>query len=171
MNKKDFLDFLNDKLYYLVDNVKSDEIKKYEAVIDNYTNMGQTEEDAISSFGEPDDLVKAIYLSHGLDYKKLSDGKLTGKSIKTSFKNFYTIISGSDKSKMKSAILSLLYIILLVVLLKIVFIFVRDLGNTVFGDMFSNKTFSRVYDLTFEILYVLVAILVFIKMFTKKFGK
>lgn len=171
MNKKDFLDFLDGKLYYLVDNAKSDEIRKYEQVIDNYVNMGQSETDAVAAFGDPEDLVKAIYLSHGLDYKKLSDGKLSGKSIKTSFKNFYTIVSGSDKKKMKNAILYLLYIVLLVALLKIVFIFVRDTGNTLFSDMFGSKTFSRVYDLTFEILYVLVAVLVFIKMFTMRFGK
>ena len=48
MNKKDFLDFLDGKLYYLVDNVKSDEIRKYEQVIDNYVNMGQSETDAVS---------------------------------------------------------------------------------------------------------------------------
>lgn len=171
MNKKDFLSFLDEKLYYLVDNIKNDEIKKYELFIDNYVNMGQSEIDAIASFGDPEDLVKAIYLSHGLDYKKLYDGKLSGKGIKSSFKNFYTIVSGSDKKKMKTAILSLLYIVLLVALLKIVFIFVRDMGNTIFSDMFSSKTFSKIYDLTFEVLYILVAILVFIKMFTKRFGK
>ena len=81
MNKREFFNFLNEKLCYLVDNVKTEEIKKYESVIDNYINMGQTEETAISSFGDPEDLVKAIYLSHGLDYKKLSDGKLSGKGI------------------------------------------------------------------------------------------
>lgn len=170
MNKKDFISFLDEKLFYLVDNIKLDEINKYESVIDNYVNMGQTEEVAVASFGDPNDLVKAIYLSHGLDYKKLSTGKLSAKGIKGSFKNFYTIISGSDKKKMRNAILSFLYIILLVVLLKIVFIFVRDMGSQIFSDMFSSKTFSKVYDLSFEILYIAVAILVFFKMFTKKFS-
>lgn len=170
MNKKDFLSFLEEKLYYLVDNVRSEEIKKYESVIDNYTNMGQAEEVAIASFGEPEDLVKAIYLSHGLDYKKLSTGNTSLKGVKGSFKNFYTIITGNDKKKVRNAILSFLYIILLIILLKIVFIFIRDMGSQIFSDMFTNRTFSKVYDISFEVLYVLVAIIVFFKMFTKKFS-
>ena len=170
MNKEEFITLLEDKLYYLVDNVKKDEISKYEQVIDNYINMGQSEENAVASFGNVDDLVKAIYLSHGLDYKKLFNSKLTTKGIKGSFKNFYTLVTGNDKKKARNALLSFLYIILLIILLKIVFIFIRDMGSQMFSDLFSNKTISKIYDLSFEVLYVLIAIVVFFKMFTKKFN-
>ena len=170
MNKKEFIGFLDGKLYYLVENARNQEISKYTEVIDNYVNMGQTEENAIASFGDPNDLVKAIYLSHGLDYKKLLSNKLSGKGIKNSFKNFYAIVTGSDKKKAKSAILSFLYIILLIILLKILFIFVRDLGLQVFNDIFSGKVFSKIYDISFEVLYIIVALIVFFKMFAKKFN-
>lgn len=171
MDKKGFVDFLEKKLCYLVDNVRKEEINKYESVIDNYVNMGQSEENAINSFGDPNDLVKAIYLSHGLDYKKLFTSNISGKGIKQAFKGFYSDISGGNKTKMKSAILYFLYIILLIVLLKIVFIFVRDLGGQFFTDLFENKTFYKIYDISFEILYILVATLVFFKLFTKKFNQ
>lgn len=170
MNKKAFIDFLNEKLYFLVDNIRNEEISKYETVIDNYINMGQSEENAVASFGNPDDLVKAIYLSHGLDYKKVFTGNLSVKGVKGSFKNFYSQISGNDKKKAKSAILSFLYIIILIILLKIVFIFVRDMGSQFLSDLFSNKIFSKVYYVSFEVLYILVAIIIFFKMFTKKFN-
>lgn len=170
MNKRAFLDFLSSKLYFLVDNIRDEEISKYESVIDNYTNMGQSEENAVASFGDPVDLVKAIYLSHGLDYKKLFDNKISGKGIKNAFKNFYSILTGNDKKKVKNALFNFLYIILLVILLKIVFIFIRDMGSQFFSDMFSSKTFSKIYDISFEVLYILVAIIVFFKMFTKKFN-
>ena len=170
MNKEEFITLLEDKLYYLVDNVKKEEISKYEQVIDNYINMGQSEENAVASFGNVDDLVKAIYLSHGLDYKKLFNSKLTTKGIKGSFKNFYALVTGNDKKKARNALLSFLYIILLIILLKIVFIFIRDMGSQMFTDLFSNKTISKIYDLSFEVLYVLIAIVVFFKMFTKKFN-
>lgn len=170
MNKKAFLDFMNDKLYYLVDNIRNDEISKYESVIDNYVNMGQSEENAIASFGDPEDLVKAIYLSHGLDYKKIFSGKTSSKGLKSSFKNFYSIVTGNDKKKARSAILSFLYIILLIILLKVVFIFVRDMGSQMFSDIISGKLFAKVYDITFEVLYILVAIIVFFKTFARKFN-
>lgn len=169
MNKKEFISFLDEKLYYLLDNAKNTEISKYESVIDNYVNMGQSEEDAVASFGDPNDLVKAIYLSHGLDYKKFNSSSITGKGIKDSFKSFYSSITGTDKKKAKNAILGFLYIILVVILLKVVFIFIRDMGTQVFSDLYSDTTFSRIYDITFEVLYVLVAIFVFFKMFTKRF--
>lgn len=170
MNKREFIIFLEEKLYYLVDNIKNEEIKKYENVIDSYVMMGQSEENAIASFGDPSDLVKAIYLSHGLDYKKLFGGKLSSKGLKNSFKNFYSIITGNDKKKLKNALLSFLYIILLIILLKVVFIFVRDMGNQFFSDIFGNGLASKIYDISFEVLYILVAIIVFFKMFTKKFS-
>lgn len=170
MNKKEFTDLLEEKLYYLVDNIKKDEISKYEQVIDNYVNMGQSEENAVASFGNVDDLVKAIYLSHGLDYKKLFSSKLSTKGIKGSFKSFYASITGNDKKKARNALINFLYIILLIILLKIVFIFIRDMGSQMFSDLISNKTISKIYDVTFEVLYVLVAIGVFFKMFTKKFN-
>lgn len=170
MNKKAFLDFMNEKLYYLVDNIRNDEINKYESVIDNYVKMGQSEENAVSSFGDPDDLVKAIYLSHGLDYKKIFSNKASTGGIKGSFKNFYSIVTGNDKKKARNAILSFLYIILLIILLKVVFIFIRDMGSQVFSDLISGKMFSKIYDITFEVLYVIVAIIVFFKMFAKKFN-
>lgn len=170
MNKKVFIDLMNDKLFYLVDNIRNEEISKYEAVIDNYVKMGQSEENAVASFGNIDDLVKAIYLSHGLDYKKIFSSKISSKGIKSSFKNFYSLLTGRDKVKARNAILSFLYIILIVILLKIVFIFISDMGSSLFNDLFTNKLFSKIYDVSFQVLYILVAVVVFFKMFTKKFN-
>ena len=170
MDKLSFINFLEDKLYYLVENIRNEEIEKYSRVIDNYVSMGQSEENAVESFGDPEDLVKAIYLSHGLDYKKLFTAKLSGRGIKNSFKNFFSIITGNDKKKLRNALFNFLYIIVLIILLKIVFIFVRDLGSSMFADFVSSNKVGKIYDLSFEILYVLVALIVFIKMFTKRFS-
>ena len=112
MDKKKFIDTLNRKLDYLVENEKSKEVEKYVSVVDNYINMGQTEEDAISSLGNIDDLVTAIYLSHGLDYKKLYTGKVSGKGFIGSLKNFYNIITNKDRKAAGSALLYFLYLIL-----------------------------------------------------------
>ena len=170
MNKKEFTNQLEDKLCFLVEYARLEEIHKYENVVDNYINMGQTEENAVASLGNIDDLVTAIYLSHGLDYKKLFTNKLTSKSLKSSFKNFYFLITGNDKRKAKNAIFYFLYLILFIILLKIVFIFVRDMGSQIFSDLINDKTFSKIYYVSFEVFYVFVAIIVFFKMFSKKFN-
>lgn len=169
MNKKEFVDFLNNKLYFLVEGAKNKEIKQYEDVIDNYVNMGQTEEASVSSLGDPEDLVKAIYLSHGLDYKKIYNGKTSKNDIKNSFHNFYQILTGNDKKKAKNAILYLVYLILLVILLKVVFIVVRDQGSQFLSELITNNLASKVYYITFEAGYIITALIVFFKSFAKKF--
>lgn len=170
MNKKDFISYLDSKLVYLVDTEKNKEIEKYSAVIDNYISMGQTEEAAVNSLGNVDDLVKAVYLSRGLDYKKLFDQKTSIKGLKGAFKNFVKTLQGTDKKKAKNAILYLLYLIVLIILLKVGFILVRDNGSSFFSELFTNKYFSKIYYLVFEILYIITSIIVFIKMFTKRFN-
>ena len=171
MNKKEFEKYLNDKLCFLVDNVRVQEVSKYIDVINNYTNMGQTEENAVASFGNVDDLVMAIYLSHGLDYKKLAGGKLSGKGIKIAFVNFFNLISGKDKKLARSSLFYFIYIILLCILLKIVFIMVRDLGAQILGGSLGSGLADKIYGTTFDVLYVIAAIVLFFKLFTKRFAK
>lgn len=169
MDKGKFLDFLNSRLYYLVDSEKVKEINKYSSVIDNYVNMGQSETDAIASLGNPDDLISAIYLSHGLDYKKIYSGKISGKGFTGALKNFYSLLTNKDKKKVGNALLYFLYIVILIILLKIVFIFVRDIGLQIFDDIATNSVVDRIYSITFNVLYVICAILLFTKLFIKKF--
>ena len=171
MNKKDFLSYLDSKLIYLVDTEKSKEIEKYSSVIDNYVSMGQTEEAAISSFGNVDDLVKAVYLSRGLDYKKIVENKTSIKGFKGAFKTFVKEIQGSDKKSAKNALLFMLYMVLLIIFLKVIFILVRDNGEGLFNGIFTGKYFSKIYYIVFEVLYVVTSIFVFMKMFTKRFSK
>lgn len=169
MDKKKFLDFLSSKLYYLVDSEKNKEINKYSSVIDNYISMGQSEVDAVSSLGNPEDLVLSIYLSYGLDYKKIYGGKMSGKGFIGALKNFYSLLTNKDKKKAINALLYFIYLVLLVILLKVVFIFVRDIGLQIFDEITTNSVVDRIYSVTFNILYVVCAILLFVKLFIKKF--
>ena len=153
MNKKDFIKFLDEKLFYLVDTEKQKEIEKYTSVIDSYGNMGQTEEVALSSLGNPDD-----------------EQKSSLKGFKGALKNFGKIIAGYDKKKARSSLLYVLYLVVHVVLLKVVFIFIRDNGYNFFQELFTNNVFSKVYYAFFEVAYYVTAVIVFIKMFTKKFN-
>lgn len=169
MNKKEFLTVLKNKLVYLVDTAREKEINNYSNLIDNYVNMGQSEEVAIESLGSVEDLVMAIYLSHGLDYKKLYTGKVSGSGIKGAFKNFYLTITGPDKKKAGNAVIYFFYLILLIVLLKVAFIFVRDTGSSIFSEIIKGDLVYKIYVIIFEVLYIISAILLFIKMFTKRF--
>ena len=171
MNKSAFVKYLTDKLYYLVDKEREKEINSYVSVIDNYVSMGQSEEDAIASFGNVDDLVTAIYLSHGLDYKKVYSGKVSGKSLISSFKNFFNEITHKERKVAFNAILYFIYIIFLIILLNIVFIFVRDIGLEVFSDITKYPVVEKIYSVTFNVLYAVCAIILFIKLFTKRFNK
>ena len=170
MDKSSFLSLLDKKLCYLVEPEKEKEISKYTSVIDNYINMGQSETDAVSSLGDVDALVTAIYLSHGLDYKKLngSDGAISGDN--NPFKNFYKLITSKDKKTAGNALLYFVYLILLVILLKVVFILIRDVSSSVFNDVISSPKFNKIYSLCFDLIYIVCAIILFWKLFKKKFG-
>lgn len=170
MDKKGFIDFLTTKLDYLVENEKNKEIAKYTSFIDNFINMGQTELDAVKSLGDPNDLVTAIYLSHGLDVKKIFGDNYSGKGIKAAFSNFYKTLTGQDRKKSRNALIYMIYLILLCVIIKVLFIFVRDELSSVFSFLTSTKVGDKIYYITFEVLYILTAILVFIKSMKKRFN-
>ena len=170
MKREEFSNFLNKKLVYLVDSEKEKEINKYISVIDNYKNMGQTEEEAIATFGDPDDLVRAIYLSHGLDYGKLFGATSTKGNFRTALKNFTNNILGTDKSKAGKSLLYVLYLVVLVILLKVVFIFIRDNAEGIFTSISTSNTFLKVYYIIFEVLYFTTGIFLFKYLFTKRFN-
>jgi len=170
MDKKGFIDFLTTKLDYLVENEKNKEIVKYTSFIDNFISMGQTEVDAVKSLGNPNDLVTAIYLSHGLDVKKIFGDNYSGKGIKAAFGNFYKTLTGQDRKKSRNALIYMIYLILLCVIIKVLFIFVRDELSSVFSFLTITKVGDKIYYITFEVLYILTAILVFIKSMKKRFN-
>lgn len=170
MDKKGFIDFLTTKLDYLVENEKNKEITKYTSFIDNFINMGQSEVDAVKSLGDPNDLVTAIYLSHGLDVKKLFGDNYSGKGIKAAFKNFYKTLTGQDRKKSRNALIYMIYLVLLCVIIKVLFIFVRDELSSMFGFINSSKIGDKIYYITFELLYILTAVLIFIKSMKKRFN-
>ena len=170
MNKEEFIKYLDSKLSYLVDEEKAKELDKYSKVIDNYVSMGQSEADAIGTFGNPDDLVMAIYLSHGLNYKKLYGRNVVENSMKSAIKNFGKKLTGEDKKEMGSSLLYLLYLILLVILIKVAFIFVRDMGETFYSSIFTGKVAYKIYGAVFEVLYIATAIYLFIHLFKKRFS-
>lgn len=169
MNKKVFLDTLSQKLCYLVDAEKNKELEKYEKVVDNYISLGQSEEEAVSSLGNVEDLIKAIYLSRGLDYSKLGTTKFTGQGFKNATKNFMNVLSGKDKKLIKSSLLYLVYLIILIILLKVIFIYAESVIGNFLSDALANVTFNKMYYLSFDIIYVICAVVIFAKMFTKKF--
>lgn len=170
MDKKGFIDFLTTKLDYLVENEKNKEIAKYTSFIDNFINMGQTEVDAVKSLGDPNDLVTAIYLSHGLDVRKLFGDNYSGKGIKAAFANFYKALTGQDRKKSRNALIYMIYLILLCVIVKVLFIFVRDELSSVFSFLTSSKVGDKIYYIFFEVLYIVTAIFIFIKSMKKRFN-
>jgi len=169
MNKEEFIKYLDAKLSFLVDEERKKEIDKYSSVIDNYISMGQSEVDAIGTFGNPDDLVMAIYLSRGLNYKKLFGRNIVENSMKSAIKNFGKRVTGEDKKDARNSIIYLVYLVIFVILLKIAFIFVRDMGETLFLNAFNGISY-KVYGIIFEILYIVSAVILFIHLFKKRFS-
>jgi uncharacterized membrane protein len=68
MNKKTFISELEKKLSILVENERKDIINEYKDIIDEKVKHGATEEEAVASFGNIDELVKEILSAYKINY-------------------------------------------------------------------------------------------------------
>ncbi|MBR2742299.1 MAG: DUF1700 domain-containing protein [Clostridia bacterium] len=67
MKKQEFLDRLAEKLAVLNEKERSDILSEYSQHIDMKTAEGQSEEDAIADFGDPDELAREILDAYNID--------------------------------------------------------------------------------------------------------
>jgi len=91
MNKKEFIRLLEEKLKILEENELKDIINEYKDTIDEKVKHGKSEEEAVSDFGDVDELTKEIlkaykiqrmnnnilFTNYNLKIKKLNNHKKT----------------------------------------------------------------------------------------------
>jgi hypothetical protein len=149
MDKKTFINELTINLKHLTNEIKAEEIAKYNELDTNKL--------------DPIEEANKIYKNHGLNITVTK---------KTSFINSMTILvdilKSNDKKKISNVLLFFLYLIFILIIIKIPFIYVRDITSSIFNNFLSNELAYSIWYLLFEILYAITTIITLINLIKNK---
>lgn len=146
---------LEKELQYLTDKAKEEEINK---------NKSRLDQEEIK------DIVNDIYLSRGLDIKKLK-----GNISNNVFNDLVAVLNGfrnKDKATKKNMVIDIIFLILILILIKIPFDLARDIGYEYVELISTNNTLYTLWNLAFLLIYTITLIcvaIVLIKNFNNKY--
>lgn len=146
---------LEKELQYLTDKAKEEEINK---------NKSRLDQEEIK------DIVNDIYLSRGLDIKKLK-----GNISNNVFNDLVAVLNGfrnKDKATKKNMVIDIIFFILILILIKIPFDLARDIGYEYVELISTNNTLYTLWNLAFLLIYTITLIcvaIVLIKNFNNKY--
>ena len=174
MNKNDFIDKLKDKLKILNKDEVEDIINEYSEHIDEKIKSGTSEKDAISEFGDINELVEGILDAYKInkDYNKgqstfIDDIAFTSKEVFN--KTIKIFMDGTFKDIMQFLIYILIALMICAVV-KIPFYFVQDCFENIITPIpykFYN-VISTIAEVVINLVYIVVAYIVFIKLMNER---
>ena len=174
MKRKEFLEKLRRRLVVLKSEEIEDIIVEYGGYIDEKVKKGKTEEQAISEFGDFNELVKEILSAY-----KINDEGTTAKNVIMNFfddlaKIFENIANDLHDKEPEQILKFVVEIVLLIILIGICRIPVEiiiHLGKNIF-NILPVPLYGLLYGIwrfLFEIAYLVLAVLFFLKIFKQRF--
>ena len=128
MNKEKLTTILNARLDLFNAKVKEEEKKKIIDLVNDNEQKGMSETEAIKSLGNLDDIINNIYISHGIDPKKITKKKdFFYKKFTELFEVIHHVIDVSSKNDFQSnmkIIFDMVILLGFVCILKIPFILI-----------------------------------------------
>ncbi len=170
--KEKLISNLRNSLTILTSEAKEEEIRKIENQINQKLEGGTSEEEAIKSLGEVDEIVKEIYFSHGIDASKITKRKgfFYGK-LEELFESIHNVVDAMSKNTFQEnvkIIVDLLVLIVIICAIKIPFLLIENIGDGIL-EVLGNNTVNSIWGLAIDFAYIIVAIMVFMNIFTKWF--
>lgn len=186
MNKKEFLQALENKLSVLDKEEKQDIIAEYTDTINEKIKQGQTEEEAVKDFGDIDDLAKEILKAYKInpDYEDKTDsfakkseelikqGASTISDFSRKLAKNFNITSKDISLELIFEIIIRIFIVLLAALiLKGVFSIFGGIGESLFDNLYDplGTIFVILWKLVLMVIYILLCALIVIAVFKKYF--
>lgn len=163
MNKKEFVNYLENRLSVLNKNEREDIISEYVQHIDNKLKEGLTEKEAVETLGSIEDMVREILSAYNVDPDYGSKEESEINTVVTGiFSRFTAIIKGiGDYILGQRAITLLKLVIKTIILFFVLWIcFMIGLGiATIFADMVSSViggwSFVR---FVVRLIYIIIAL-------------
>ncbi len=173
MSKEKFLERLRKKLSILESSEIDDIINEYDGYIEEKIKKGFTEEEAVKSMGEVDELAKELLSA----YKIKTDGENHG-SINNLIDSFIHIFDQivsmfADKSfnEIIKFILEIVCIFIIIAICRIPFEIIGSIGRG-FLSVFSTPiyhVFASIWSFILNVVYLIFAILLFVKIFESRY--
>ncbi len=180
MNKEKFLETLRKKLSILEESEILDILNEYEGYIEEKMSDGCTEEEAIKSFGNieelSNDLLSAYKIKTTKEENKKDDffNNLVDTFVKV-FEHICNTFSYKNFREIIKFMIELFFIILLTGICKIPFTFITDVGNNILEELYVHHAiYNLLYSLwnfILEMAYFLFAVLFSVKLFQSCFLK
>lgn len=172
LKKKEFLNLLKKKLDILENAEVEDILKEYEGYIHEKMEKGVSEEDAIESFGDIDELVEELLRAYKIKVRKESDpiGDFTKKVI-DSITIIVNDISEKSSKDILKFVLEICILLFVIGLCHIPVSMLISLGKDVFYILSSpiNRIFFMIWKFVLEFAYLILSILVFARIFDKRY--
>lgn len=174
VKKKEFLEKLRKKLNILEDGEVDDIILEYEGYIDERIDNGASEEEAVESFGDIDELADELLRAYKINVKKDKDpiGDFSKKVIQT-INQLVDDFSEKSSKEILRFIVEIFIILFIIGICHIPVGMLVNLGKDIFYILSSplNRIFFSIWKFILEFAYFILSILVFIRIFEKRYLK
>ena len=174
MSKEEFLKNLRKKLSILEESEIDDIIEEYNGYIEEKIVGGSTEEEAVSSMGNIDELARDLLSAYKI--------KSPNEKTKDTFNNiidggihvFERIIDTFAHKSFQEIIrfiFELVFIFLLIAICKLPFEMIESLGRSAFYSLGGGafRVLAHIWEFIIEFVYLVFAVLFFIKIFESRY--
>ena len=174
MSKEKFLESLRKKLSILEESEIEDILSEYEGYIEEKIKKGSSEEEAVKSMGNIDELARDLLSAYKI---KNPNGKEHDgiSSLVDSFINIFdriiSVFAHKSFNEIVKFFIELIFIFLIIAVCKIPFEIIGSMGRGIFSS-FGNTSFHilfGVWNFILECAYLIFAILLFIKIFESRY--
>ena len=172
MKKEEFLNKLRKRLNILEEKEVEDLLTEYEGYIDEKIEAGASEEEAVDSFGDIDELADELLKAYKVKVPKNDDpiGNFANKVVKI-IDRLIQDFSKKTPKEIAQFVIEIFLILLLIGLCHIPVSMLVDLGSNVFNILSSplNRIFYTIWSFVLEFAYCILAIVVFVRIFNYRY--
>ena len=172
MKKEEYLKKLRKRLDILEEHEVEDILSEYEEYIDEKIENGSTEEEAVSSFGDVNELADELLKAYKVKVEKNDDpiGNFANKVIQL-IDQLINDFSHKSPKEIVRFILEIIIIFCFIGLCHIPVSMLVDLGSNVFDILSSplNRFFYTIWRFVLEFAYFILAIVVFVRIFKARY--
>lgn len=179
MNKEEFLTKLRKKIDILEESEIDDILEEYAGFIDEKVSQGFTEEEAVKSMGNINELSRDLLSAYKIKNPKEKNGDVINNFVDEFLKIVESIINVFANKSFKEIvrfIIEIIFILIIIAICKIPFEMLRAMGSNIIINMSSSFENVGVFHLIagignmfLEICYLIFAIILFVKIFQSRY--
>ncbi len=173
MKKVTFLRKLKQKLSILEPTELEDILSEYKEYIEEKMESGMTEEEAVSSFGDVEELGTELLKTYRRKMKKTPQDPIGdfSKKVMSVINEVLTDLSEKSTPEIVKFFLEMCFIVLMILLFRIPFSLMISLGRDIFNILSSplNRIFFLIWRFVLEFSYAIISIVVFVRIFDRRY--